>query len=95
MAFNCFIMFLLCLHKITCFRVFKFCRIETKVISEKKTGPITKQTTMYKTSEVGPGSLKAFGNGLRNAKQLLVKCFHRIPCSRAIQFCRNEAEEIN
>ena len=37
---------LLCLHKITCFRAFKFCIIEAKVISEKKTGPITKQTTI-------------------------------------------------
>ena len=31
---------------------------------------------------------------LRIAKQLLVKCFHRITCSRALQFCRNEAKVI-
>jgi hypothetical protein len=37
---------LLCFHKITCSRVFHFCRIEAKVISEKKTVPITRQTTI-------------------------------------------------
>ena len=37
---------LLCFHKITCFRVFQFCKIEAKVISEKKTRPITRQTTI-------------------------------------------------
>ena len=37
---------LLCFHKITCFTVFQFCRIEGNVISEEKTVPITRQTTI-------------------------------------------------
>ena len=37
---------LLCSHKITCFRVLQFCIIDAKIISEKKTETLTKQTTI-------------------------------------------------